>query len=97
MKLIERIRARLIDDARYWWRWWSARIMAVGLFLHTWITFDAGSLLWVWKMLPAPLARLMPVELVSAITVALFALAMTMQLTKQKALAARKEKARVAE
>ena len=97
MKLIERIRARLIDDARYWWRWWSARIMAVGLFLNTWIMFDPGAVLWVWKMLPAPLARLLPVELVSMVSVILFALAMTMQLTKQKALAARKEKTRVAE
>ena len=89
--LLDRARARLVDECRDWWRWWSVRVIAVGVFLNTWIAFDPGAVLWVWKMLPAPLARMLPVELVSLVSVALFVLALFMRLTRQKALEAKKE------
>jgi len=89
--LVDRVRARLVAHARDWWRWWSVRVIAVGVFLNTWIAFDPGAVLWLWRMLPAPLARLLPVELVSLVSVALFLLALVMRLTRQKALEAKKE------
>lgn len=89
--LFDRVRARLVAHARDWWRWWSVRVIAVGVFLNTWIAFDPGAVLWIWKMLPAPLARLLPIEIVSLVSVALFMLALVMRLTRQKALEAKKE------
>lgn len=84
--MFERIKAHFLTDARDWWRWWSMRVMAIGALLHGWVTFDPGSVLWVWRMLPAPIEHLIPYEVISAVTIALFALAMLMRLLPQRKL-----------
>ena len=83
------IAERLVPEARLWWRLWSVRVIALGVFLHSWIMFDPGAVLWLWNMMPRPLARLLPVEFVSLVSVALFLLALFMRLTRQKALEVR--------
>lgn len=84
--MLERVSDKLVDNARDWWRWWSIRIMALGAFLHTWITFDAGAVLWLWRMMPEPLSNLIPSQVVSLISVLLFVIGIIMRLTHQNKL-----------
>ena len=65
--------------------------MAIGALLHGWVTFDAGSVLWVWRMLPERIERMIPYEVISAVTIALFILAMIMRLLPQRKLHAKRE------
>ena len=88
-RMLDRIKAHLLSDARDWWRWWSMRVMALGAILHGWVTFAAGSVLWVWRMLPERIERMIPYEVISAVTIALFVLAMVMRLLPQRKLQAK--------
>ncbi|XUU60632.1 hypothetical protein ACRAQ6_13895 [Erythrobacter sp. HA6-11] len=81
--MIKSIKRWLVPDIKDWWRWWSARVMAFGIFLHGWITFDPGAVLWIWRMMPDQLATLLPSQMVSAISIILFVLGMLMRVTRQ--------------
>jgi len=95
--MLQRLKDLLNNEWKDWWRWWSVRVIALGVFLHTWVLFDPGAVLWVWRMLPEPLASLIPNQVVAAVSVVLFLLALAMRLTKQKALEARRDAKRGAQ
>ena len=73
-----------LDECRDWWRFYSVRVMAIGIFLNTWIAFDPASVLYVWKMMPAPIAQLIPQQIIYAVSAVLWVLALTLRFTRQK-------------
>lgn len=81
--LWDRLRARLVDECRDWWRWWSVRLNAIGLAIMGWLAFDPVSLLYVWNLLPRDVRNLLPDLPVTAIGAALFALALIARLVRQ--------------
>jgi hypothetical protein len=78
------IRARLIDDWRRSWRFWSVRLSFVGL---AWSFVGAafpGFALDAWNALPDELRSLMPQHIARIIATIIFAAAMAARLFKQK-------------
>lgn len=76
-------RWELIENwRRQWWRLWSIRLQAIGLFLLAW-----GNLpLELWGMMPAELRRMLPGGTATILSSAFFAAAMIARFVKQKKL-----------
>jgi hypothetical protein len=77
------IREHLVPEACEWWKLWSLRLNAIGLAIIAWVQFDPVSVLSVWNMMPANVRHVLPVEIVTAIGLALFVLSMIARLVKQ--------------
>ena len=66
------IRARLIDDARLWWRFWSIRLAMLGALLTAFVQWFPDTLAAVWNAMPADMRALLPAPLLHSIPVVLF-------------------------
>lgn len=77
------IKARLIPEARAWWKFWSMRFNAIGLAILGWVQFDPVGALSVFNMMPASVRQAMPPQLMTGIAFFFFALAMIARLVKQ--------------
>lgn len=87
MKLIDDIRARLIANARDWWRFWSIRFNAAGIAVLTFAQFDPVQTLGVWNMMPAAVRAVLPTNILTIIGMTLFALSMLARVIDQKKVA----------
>lgn len=76
--LRDRIRARLVDDVRHAWRFWSLRLRALGLLIMAW----PDSLLYSYSLVPADLQGYLPGR--TAVVGGLFGLSCLATLVKQK-------------
>ncbi len=82
--MIAWVNERLVPEARQWWRLWSVRLNALGVFVLSWLWFDPTTVLMVWNMLPLPVAKTIPQPVVYGISFTLFALAAISRLVVQK-------------
>lgn len=72
MMIIDKIKARLVDDARQMVYWWSVRCQMISAALTGWMWFDPRSLLWVLNMIPPQLRAVMPGGTVVAVMAVVF-------------------------
>jgi len=79
------IRARLVDDARNFLRWWSVRFNLAGLALLSWVQFDPIGVLAVWNMAPAGVKAVLPPSFVLYVGFALSGLSILARVVKQPA------------
>lgn len=84
MKLIDQIRARLINNAKDWWRFWSIRFNAAGIAVLTFAQFDPVQTLGVWNMMPGSVRAALPANLLTIIGMGLFALSMLSRVIDQR-------------
>ena len=77
------IRARLVPEARQFWRLWTIRLNAIGLALLSWAWFDPVSVLAVWNMMPVPVRNAVPPSALLLIGGVLFMLSMIARLVRQ--------------
>lgn len=56
------LRARLIDDARRSWRYWSVRVSAIGAAVFAFLLAAPDQALALWQALPAEVQELIPDE-----------------------------------
>lgn len=78
------VRARLIDDARLWWRFWSVRLAAVGAIVTTFAQWFPDTLAGVWNAMPADMRALLPAPLLHSIPIILFVAVGISRLVAQK-------------
>jgi len=76
---LEWARARLIDDARYWWRMWSLRLAAIGSIIISYVLASPDILLRTMNDLPPDLRGYFP----PVAGFMLFGLVTTVRLYKQ--------------
>lgn len=81
--MIDWLKARLIPEARAWWRFWSMRLNAIGLAILAWVQFDPVSVLAVWNMMPAQVRNVVPEHALTGLALVFFALAMLARLVRQ--------------
>lgn len=82
-RLVNWVRAHLVDEARLWWRWWSMRFNAIGLAILAWVQFDPVSVLAVWNMMPRQVQNIVPEHALSALALVFFVLAMLARIVRQ--------------
>lgn len=81
--LIGSRRWALIDNwRRQWWRLWSVRLQAIGLFLLAWANLP----LELWGMMPGEVKRLLPGNVATILSSAFFAAALVARFVKQQRL-----------
>lgn len=68
------MKLKLIEGWHNWWRFWSVRLQLVCAFLTGWLTFDPGSVLMAWNMMPETVRAVLPGGVVSKIGLVLFLL-----------------------
>jgi hypothetical protein len=78
------IRARLIDDARLWWRFWSMRFAALGFALEAFLGWFPDRARDVWTWLPADMRALLPSWLTTWLPILLFGAVMISRVVAQK-------------
>ena len=78
------VRARLIDDARLWWRFWSMRFAAAGVLIQGFLTWFPDQARDVWNWIPADMRALLPGWLTTSLPIALFAAVMVSRVWAQK-------------
>ena len=83
-----------IDDVRHWWRMWSVRVNAVGLFIVGLLWFDPTVVLGVVNLMPPAVRAALPDQIELAVGALFFALAMISRLVRQPKLDAKREDAR---
>jgi hypothetical protein len=66
------IRARLISDARLWWRFWSMRLAIAGALIAAFVQWFPDTLASVWNAMPDDLRALLPAWLTHSVPVILF-------------------------
>lgn len=66
------IRARLIDDARLWWRFWSMRLAVLGALVTGFVQWFPDTLASIWNAIPADMRTYLPAPLLHSIPVILF-------------------------
>lgn len=84
--MIARLKARLVPEARAFWRFWSIRLNAIGLAILAWVQFDPVGALAVFNMMPAHVRAALPEHFLTGVAFVFFALAMIARLVKQPAL-----------
>jgi hypothetical protein len=75
--------ARLIDNWKTAWRFWSVRLNALGLAILAFVQFDPVAALAVWNMMPAAVRDVLPRDFLVWFGVALFALSMLARVVRQ--------------
>lgn len=80
----EKIKPKLVDNWREFWRLWSVRLGAVGTALAGWFVMSPETAIHVWLMLPADLKAALPPQFVGYFGIGLFVLSMVAKLFKQK-------------
>jgi len=78
------IRARLIDDARLWWRFWSMRLAAVGAIVTAFAQWFPDMLSAGWNAIPPDMRTYLPAPLLHSIPVILFVAVMVARIVAQK-------------
>ena len=78
------LRARLIDDWRRSWRFWSMRLSLIGALLSAVGAVFPGAILEAWNALPPDLRVLIPQRAVQIIAASLFVGTMAARLCKQR-------------
>lgn len=78
------VRARLIDDAGRWWRFWSIRLAALGALITAFAQWFPDTLASVWNALPADMRELLPAPLLHSIPVILFVAVAVSRIVAQK-------------
>jgi hypothetical protein len=66
------IRARMIDDARNWLRFWSMRLAILGAVLTGFVQWFPDTLAAVWNAIPADMREYLPAPMLHSIPVILF-------------------------
>ncbi|MGN6817788.1 MAG: hypothetical protein ACTHJR_03865 [Sphingomonas sp.] len=79
------IRARLIDDWRRSWRFWSMRLSLIGAVLATAGAAFPDAMLEAWNALPPDLRALVPTHAARIIAATLFVATMAARLYRQGA------------
>lgn len=82
--LLQRVRARLVDDWKRAWRWWSMRFNAAGIAVLAFVQFEPGAVLWVWNMMPGEVRRFLPPNFLLWVGLGLFLLSMLSRVVKQE-------------
>ena len=77
------IRARLVDDARLWWRFWSIRFAAIGAAIEAFLAWFPDQARDVWNWIPADMRALLPSWLTSSLPIALFIAVMISRVVAQ--------------
>lgn len=77
-------RARMIDDARLWWRFWSIRFAAIGVLIQGFLTWFPDQAKDVWTWLPEDMRALLPTWLTHSVPVVLFLAVMVSRVVAQK-------------
>ena len=78
------VRARLIDDARLWWRFWSMRLAAFGAVTSALAQWSPDALSAAWSAIPPDMRAYFPAPLLHAIPVILFVAIMIARIVTQK-------------
>lgn len=78
------LRARLIDDARLWWRFWSMRLAALGAIVTASAQWFPDALSAAWNAIPPDMRALLPAPLLHSIPVVLFAAIMVARVVAQR-------------
>ena len=78
------LRARLIDDARLWWRFWSMRLAAAGAIVTAFAQWFPDALSAAWNAMPYDLRAYLPAPLLHSIPVILFVAIMVARIVAQK-------------
>ncbi len=86
LPILDRLKSRVVDDWRDWWKLWSVRLNALGLAIMGWVAFDPVPILYVWNLLPREVRVLLPAAPLAVIGATLFALSMSAKLVKQRKL-----------
>jgi hypothetical protein len=72
--VLSKLRDKRVDEGRYWWRYWSARIQALALLIQGAMIVDPVSLLGGMNMMPPHVRNMLPEGAVKAVMVVLFTL-----------------------
>lgn len=83
-KWLAPLRARLIDDARLWWRFWSMRLAAFGAIVTALVQWFPDALSAAWSAMPPDMRAYLPAPLLRSIPVALFVAIMVARIVAQK-------------
>lgn len=78
------VRARMIDDARLWWRFWSIRLAAAGAIVTALAQWFPDTLTAAWNAVPADMRELLPAPLLHSIPVILFIAVAVSRVVAQK-------------
>jgi hypothetical protein len=78
------VRARLIDDARLWWRFWSMRLAALGAIATALAQWFPDVLSAAWNAMPSDMRASLPAPLLHSIPVILFVAIMVARIVAQK-------------
>jgi hypothetical protein len=78
------VRARLIDDARLWWRFWSMRLAAFGAIVAALARWFPDALLAAWNAVPSELRAYLPAPLLHSVPMILFVAIMAARIVAQK-------------
>ena len=78
------IRARLIDDAGRWWRFWSMRLAILGALLESFARWFPDQVRDAWTWLPDDMRALLPGWLTRSVPLALFVAVIVARLVPQK-------------
>ncbi|HWU72925.1 MAG TPA: hypothetical protein VN137_05535 [Sphingomonas sp.] len=77
------VRARLIDDARLCWRFWSMRLAAFGAIATALVQWFPDALTAAWNAMPADMRAYLPAPLIHAVPVILFVAIMVARVVAQ--------------
>jgi len=78
------IRARLIDDARLWWRFWSMRLAAFGAIVAALAQWFPDAFSAAWNSIPPDMRAYLPAPLLHSAPVILFVAIMAARIVAQK-------------
>jgi hypothetical protein len=81
---VDALRARLIDDARNWHRYWSVRLAAFGAAVEAFLKWFPDQAKDVWNWLPDNMRAALPGWLLSSFPVLLFLAVIVTRLIAQK-------------
>jgi hypothetical protein len=78
------LRARLIDDVRLWWRFWTMRLAALGAIVTALAQWFPDALSVAWNAMPYDMRAYLPAPLLHSIPVILFVAIMVARIVAQK-------------
>src|SRR6187431_637145 len=74
---------KLADNAKFWWRFWSVRLSAVGAILMGVVTAWPDSILYLWGAMPSEVRGLIPQQFVTLIAMFIFVMSAVSRVVKQ--------------
>lgn len=81
--MLDRLRARLIDDWHKGWKFWSIRLSGIGIALQTLLLSWASLPLDLWNMMPLEVKQHVPPRIAFALPALFFAAAMIARFISQ--------------